>query len=164
MTIRRRTALIIAAACVLVAVGVACSKKEWRYPEDHKRYLKIDAAVEELRSAYVRKDLSAMQSLFLPSGKLDRVEQDISKDFGAFQEITLELSIERIVVDGEMIDVYVHWAGLWRRNEADTGVRERGHGMLRLAGEHSVLLHSVDGDLPFGMAIRKPEQKPGGTP
>jgi hypothetical protein len=154
-------------ALALLAGPVSgCSKKEPRYPADHERFQRIDAAIEALRSAYVRKNLSAIQSMFLPSGKLDRVEQEVAKDFETFQEITLDLSIDRIVIDGEMIDVYVHWQGLWKRNETDTGLRGRGHGMFRWTGEHSILLHSVDGDVPFGMSSRKAESTPksGGSP
>lgn len=151
-------------ALLVVVQGLGCSGKEPRYPEDHARFQKIDLAVETLRNAYVRKDLSAIQSLLLPSGRLDRVELDIGKDFEAFEQITLDFSIERIVVEGETVDVYVHWYGFWKRNEADAGTRERGHGMLRWMGVHSILLHSVEGDVPFGMSSRKAEPtKPGGS-
>jgi hypothetical protein len=163
---RRAGLAMLVALALLAGAGPGCSKKEPRYPADHARYQKIDAAVEALRTAYVGKDMSSIRSLFLPSGKLDSVEKEIAKDFETFQEITLEFSVERIVIDGDMVDIYVHWQGLWKRNEADTGRRERGHGMLRWAGEHSILLHSVDGDLPFGMASRRSESapKPDGTP
>lgn len=163
---RRAGVTMLLALALLAGPGSGCSKKEPRYPADHDRFQRIDAAIQALKTAYVRRDLSAIQSLFLPSGKLDRVEQEIAKDFETFQEITLELSIERIVIDGDMVDVFVHWQGLWKRNEADTGLRERGHGVLRWTGEHSILLHSVEGDLPFGIASRKAEStpKPGGSP
>jgi hypothetical protein len=155
----------LVALAVLAGTVSGCPKKELRYPADHERFQRIDAAVEALRMAYVQKDLPTIQSLMLPSGKLDRVEQEIAKDFQTFEEITLELSIERIVINGEMIDVFVHWQGFWKRNEADAGVRERGHGVLRWMGEHSILLQSVEGDMPFGMASRKtePTPKPSGS-
>jgi hypothetical protein len=92
------------------------------------------------------------------------MELDVEKDFDAFAEITLDLSIERIFIEGETIDVYVHWQGLWKRDAADTGQRERGHGMLRLQGVHSILLQGFEGDVPFGMFRRAPtEPSKGGS-
>jgi hypothetical protein len=141
---------------VLLAVQVlGCATKEPRYPADHARYQKIDAAVEGLQRAYAKRDLSAFRALLLPSGLLDRVEIDVSKDFESFEEITLDFSIERIVVDGETVDVFVHWQGKWKKKQEETGVLERGHGVLRFVGIQSILLKSVEGDLPFGMVARR---------
>jgi len=145
---------------------LGCSSKEFRYPLDHARYRRIDAAVDSLRKAYVEKDLSGIQSLMLPSDPLDRLEREISNDFQNFQEISLDFSIERIVIEGDTIDVFLHWQGQWKRTAADAGMRERGHGKLRWVGVQSILLNSVEGDLPFGMAARRaaPEPQRSGAP
>jgi len=146
--------------------ALGCSSKEVRYPLDHARYRRIDAAVDSLKKAYVEKDLSGVRSLMLPSDPLDRLEREISKDFQHFQEISLDFSIERIVIEGDTIDVFVHWHGQWKRTSVDPGLRERGHGKLRWVGVQSILLNSVDGDLPFGMASRRgtPEPRRSGAP
>ncbi|MGH7255495.1 MAG: hypothetical protein ACREI3_06930, partial [Nitrospirales bacterium] len=107
-----------------------------------------------LRTAYVEKDLARLQALLLPLDPLERLAQDAQKDFAMFAEIQLHLAIERIVVDGETIDVFIHWQGQWTRTKDEGGVRDRGHGMLRWIGTQSVLLQNVEGDLPFGMAAR----------
>ena len=133
---------------------LGCSSNEPRYPQDHARYQRIDKAVESLRKAYVQKDLPSIQALMLPMDSLDRVELEVQNDFQAFQDISLEFSIERVMIEGETIDVYVHWQGQWKRTAAEASVRERGHGMLRWEGVQSILLKGVEGDLPFGMAAR----------
>jgi len=133
---------------------LGCSAKDPRYPLDHARYERIDKAVESLRKAYAEKDLPSIQTLLLPMDSLDRMELEVQNDFQTFQDISLEFSIERIIIEGETIDVYVHWQGQWKRTPAEAGVRERGHGMLRWEGVHSILLKGVEGDLPFGMATR----------
>lgn len=133
---------------------LGCSSNEPRYPQDHARYERIDRAVESLRKAYVQKDLSAIQALMLPMDSLDRMEQEVQNDFQTFQDIALDFSIERILIEGETIEVYVHWQGQWTRTPAEASVRERGHGMLRWEGVQSILLKGVEGDLPFGMAMR----------
>ncbi len=97
------------------------------------------------------------------------MQAEVSKDFETYKEIALDISIERIVIDGNTIEVYVHWSGQWKKDPAEDGLRERGHGMLRWVGVQSILLSSVEGDLPFGMASRQaataaPEPAKGGTP
>lgn len=133
-----------------------CSSKEIRYPEDHVRYKQIDKVVEELRAAYARRDLSDIKGLLLPREVLEKAATDMQQDFQTYQEITLEWTIDRIVIEGETIEVVVNWAGNWRKTLADTGLRERGQGILILTGEKTVLLNGMEGDLPFGMALRRP--------
>ena len=139
-------------AAVLTA---GCSSKENRYPEDHARFVKVDKAVEELRDAYSRRDLSDIQNMMLPREVLEKAVNDMQQDFQTYQEIALEWTVDRIVIEGEAIEVVVNWAGQWRKNPADTGTRERGQGILKLAGEKTILLNGLEGDLPFGMALRR---------
>lgn len=160
----------IAAALLLWALAAAalpfaaCSKKDIRYPADHLRYQKIDAAVEALRKAYAEKDRSAIHKLVLPVAALDRTGVEIERDFDQFEEITLDVTIERIVIEGDVIQVFVHWQGSWKRRPEDPGIRERGHGVLRWVGMQSIMLRGIEGDLFFGMSTRHPpgEDKGGG--
>lgn len=145
---------IVAGMALLVPSAVSCSKKEPRYPEDHARFLRIDEAVENLRTAYVQKDGEALKELLLPFEPLEQLTEDIRNDFKTFHTIDLEFTIDRIMIDGDQIDVYVHWQGFWKRAPQDVGIRERGHGVLRWTGTQSILLKEVQGDLPFGMATR----------
>lgn len=137
---------------ILVAFLGGCSSKEVRYPEDHARFERIVAAVENLRQAYVDKDMDGVGDLLLPLEPLERLKQEIRKDFRTFQRIDLDLSIERIMIQNDMIDVYVHWQGTWHRLKQDSGFEERGHGVLRWGGVQYIILNGIEGDLPFGMA------------
>jgi hypothetical protein len=141
---------------LLAGIGplLGCSSKEILYPEDHERYKRIDSAMETLRTGYEEKDLSRLKGLMLPLGSMDRIEQEIQKDFDSFEQITLGFSVERIVIEGDNVDAFVHWHGHWKRTKTDTGVRERGHGVLHWVGVQSILLKGMDGDLPFGMTAR----------
>ena len=142
--------------CVLTGVwqSIGCGSKGPQYPEEHARYVRLDRAVEALRNAYVHRELSAMEALMLPSDSLDRMISEVSKDFQQFVDISLDFSIERVLIEGDQIDVFFHWQGQWKETPAETGVRDRGHGMLRWIGEQSPLLSDIGGDLPFGMAVR----------
>ncbi len=146
---------ILVGVALLAPTASSCGKKGPRYPEDHARFLRIDDAVEGLRTAYVEKDGGAIENLLLPSEPLEQLSQEMRKDFKTFQTIDVEFTIDRISIDGDLIDVYVHWQGFWKRAPQDVGIRERGHGMLRWTGTQSILLKEVQGDLPFGMAARR---------
>jgi hypothetical protein len=156
--------MVVAVAGLVCSAGLTagCSSKENRYPEDHARFVKIDKAVEELRSAYVRRDLGDIRDMMLPREALEKATNDIQQDFQTYQEITLEWTVDRIVIEGESVEVVVNWAGQWLKNPADVGTRERGLGILKLAGEKTILLNGLEGDLPFGMASRRAgESAPG---
>lgn len=148
-------AVLVAGLLGVSALASGCSSKEIRYPEDHARFQKIDKVVEELRVAYTQRDLSEIKDLMLPREALEKATNDIQQDFQTYEEIALEWTIDRVVIEGESIEVVVSWAGQWRKNPADTGTRERGQGILILAGEKTVLLNGLEGDLPFGMALRR---------
>ena len=136
-------------------IGVGCSGKKIQYPNDHERYLRIDGAVESLRQAYVKKDSSDLASLMVPSDQLDRLREEAQGDFETFNAIMLDFAVERIMVEGDNIDVFVHWQGLWKKDAEDPGLRQRGHTRLQWVGTQSVLLRGVQGDSPFGMKARQ---------
>jgi hypothetical protein len=136
-------------------IGVGCSGKKIQYPNDHERYLRIDGAVESLRQAYVKKDSSDLASLMIPSDQLDRLREEAQGDFETFNAIMLDFAIERIMVEGDNVDVFVHWQGLWKKDAEDPGLRQRGHTRLQWVGTQSVLLRGVQGDSPFGMKARQ---------
>ena len=144
--------------------GVGCSGKTIQYPEDHERYLRIDRAVESLRQAYVRKDSSDLASLMKPIDQLDRLREEAQGDFETFSAITLDFAVERIMIDGDNIDVFVHWQGLWKKDADDPGLRQRGHTRLQWVGTKSILLRGIQGDTPFGMNARQAPIDPAYSP
>lgn len=145
------------AGWVLVALllSVACSGKVLLYPEDHERFARIDKAVEALREAYQKRDRAGLQDVMLPVEQLEQVQADASQDFETFQSIRLDFKMERILIDGENINVYVHWQGVWKKTSEDAGIRQRGHARLQWVGTQSILLRGVQGDLPFGVKARQ---------
>jgi hypothetical protein len=139
----------------IALIGVGCSGKTIQYPEDHDRYLRIDRAVESLRQAYMKKDSSDLASLMMPIDQLDRLREEAQGDFETFSAITLDFAVERIMIEGDDIDVFVHWQGLWKKDADDPGLRQRGHTRLQWVGTQSILLRGVQGDSPFGMKARQ---------
>ncbi len=137
----------------LIAAG--CGGKKVQYPEDHDRYFRIDQAVESLRQAYVKKDASDLASLMAPSEQLERLREEAQGDFDTFTAINLDFAVERIMIEGDNIDVFVHWQGLWKKDADDPGLRQRGHTKLQWVGTRTILLRGIQGDAPFGMKARQ---------
>jgi len=139
----------------MLLIGVGCGGKTIQHPEDHERYLRIDRAVESLRKAYVKKDSSDLASLMMSIDQLDRLREEAQVDFETFSTIVLDFAIERIMIEGDNVDVFVHWQGLWKKDPDDPGLRQRGHTKLQWVGTQSILLRGVQGDAPFGIKARQ---------
>jgi hypothetical protein len=139
---------------LVVALG-ACSSKAPPYPEDHARIQRIDQAVDALRNAYQTKDRSSFKSLLLQEEALDVLQRNAEADFDAFHSISLEFKIERIMIEGDTIDVHVRWQGLWKNTAEESGVRQRGHARFQWSGTGTILLRAAQGDLPFGMKAKQ---------
>jgi len=144
--------------------GVGCGGKTNPHPEDHERYLRIDRAVESLRQAYVRKDSSDLASLMMPGDQFERMREEAQGDFATFNAIMLEFEVERIMIEGDNVDVFVHWQGLWKKNADDPGLRQRGHTKLQWVGTQSILLRGIQGDIPFGINARQALIDPANSP
>lgn len=142
---------------VLLIIALSgCPAKTIRYPQEHERLRRIDQAVESLRTTYQGENRSGFQSLLLlPSDQLEDLQRQVETDFEAFQTIALEFTVERVLIEGENIDVFVHWQGAWKKDVDDPGIRQRGHARLQWVGTQSVLLRAVQGDLPFGMKVKQ---------
>ena len=143
---------------VLALMGlaaVACSKASHINPDDAARVRKIDTTVERIRQAYTGKDASVLHSLFMPLDSLRTLEEEIQRDLAVYDRITLDFTIDRVMVDGADAAVYFHWLGQWQRAGDEQPLRERGHAILRLVGHQTLTVSGVDGDPPFGMAGRR---------
>ena len=133
-----------------------CSSSPPRYPEDHERFQRIVKAVTTLKEAYIEHDQQTTDGLLLPLENLETWKREVQRDFLTYSDITLDLTIDRILIEGDLISVYVSWQGEWKQTPEDTGMKARGHGILHWNGTHVILLSGVEGNLPFGMTDRQP--------
>ena len=134
---------------------ISCSSDPPRYPESNARFERIVEAVNVLRQAYVAQDLEKIKDLLLPLETLQRWERSVQRDFETYSSIELDLSIDRMVINGDLISVLVSWQGEWKESPEKQSIKERGHGTLHWSGTHVILLSGVEGNLPFGMADRQ---------
>ena len=134
---------------------VSCSSDPPRYPESHARFERIVEAVRSLQNAYMAQNQEGIKDLLLPLETLERWERGIQRDFQTYSDIEIDLSIDRMVINGDLISVLISWQGEWKESPEKQSVKERGHGTLHWSGTHVILLTGVEGDLPFGMADRQ---------
>jgi hypothetical protein len=146
--------LLMISLVLILFAGSGCSKKGPKYPEDHARFQRVVQAIKTLETAYINEDTSAFHELLLPLENLNRLEDQVQQDFAAFSNIHLDLTIDRIIIDGDRISAFVSWQGDWQRTPEEAFTRSRGHGVLLWSGTHVILLRGTEGDLPFGMANR----------
>lgn len=140
---------------VLVFMGeTGCSKKLPKYPQDHARFQRVVHAINTLENAYVTKDASSFHGLLLPLENLDLLEAQVRKDFDTFSTIHLDMTIDRVIIDGDRISAYVSWQGYWQRLSEGPLTQARGHGALLWSGKQVILLRGTEGDLPFGISRR----------
>lgn len=139
-----------------VCVGaVACSTPSGVNPADAAYVRKIADTVEQMRQAYTGKDAGVFQSLFMPVERLRTMEAAIQRDFAEYAQISLDVTIDRVMVEESEVAVYFHWQGQWQAPGDGQPLRERGHAVFRMVGAQTLMLNAVDGDVPFGMSARR---------
>ncbi len=141
---------------ILVVVMTGCQffSNDKKFSADHARFEQIVQAVETLRAAYEKQNLDAVRKLMLPLKGFQRLEGQIQRDFDTYSTISLNITIERIYIRGERIEVNVRWDGEWQRSPEETPVTDRGHGVWVWSGTKDMLLAGVEGAMPFGKAGR----------
>ena len=141
---------------ILVVVMTGCQffSDDKKISADHARFERIVQAVETLRAAYEKQNLDAVRKLMLPLKGFQRLEGQIQRDFDTYSTISLDITIERIYIQGERIEVNVRWEGEWHRSPEETPVTDRGHGVWVWSGTKDILLAGVEGAMPFGKAGR----------
>ncbi len=146
------TMLVLFGMLCLMETG--CSTKTPKYSEDHARNTRVVMAVKSLETAYMNKDRAALHELLLPLEPLEILETEAQQDFVSFATIQLDVTIDRIIIDGTRISTFISWQGQWQRSAQDSGATVRGHGVLLWSGNQVILLRGIEGNLPFGMASR----------
>ena len=139
---------------VVVTTGCQFFSGDKKVSADHERFERIVQAVETLRSAYERHNFDAIRKLTLPLKGFQRLEGQIQRDFDTYPTISLNVTIERIYIQGERIRINVRWEGVWQRSPEEMPVTDHGHGVWVWNGTKDILLAGVEGATPFGKAGR----------
>lgn len=139
---------------VVVLSGCQFFSSDKKVSKDHERFERIVQAVEALRLAYAQQKFDAIQKLMLPLQGFQELEGQIRRDFDTYANISLQVTIERMYIKGERINVNVRWEGAWQRTPEGAPVTDRGHGVWVWKGTKDILLAGVEGAMPFGKADR----------
>lgn len=154
-TLKRRFCVLVLLALIIPTVlGLGCSKKEPKYPEDHARFSRVVQAIHTLEQAYLNQDAIGIHDLLLPLDNLATFEANIREDFEKFSAVELDLSIDRITIEGDQISSFISWKGEWQRTIGAAPKQAQGRGVLLWSGRQVILLRGYEGNLPFGVSKR----------
>ncbi len=145
---------ILAFLGMVCLTETGCSTKTPKYPEDHARFQRVVQAIKTLETAYLNQDAPTFHELLLPLEQLEILEADAKQDFAIFSSILLDLTLDRIVIDGNRISAFISWQGTWKRSTSESGDSASGHGVLLWSGNQVILLRGIQGDIPFGINSR----------
>ena len=123
---------------ILLAVLSACAKKQVVKPSEES--IKAKNAIKdisEMQAAYEAKDIKGVLSHVSQDYTRGYAELDTSlrKDFDAYDNISIDLRVDRVEIEGDKVKVVSHWFGTWRdtagkdhkaRGNADFVFRETG--------------------------------------
>lgn len=101
-----RKVLLIVMAVLLVG---ACAPKEVKVQsEDSRLAEEAFALVEDMRKAYVGKDLKALESYATEDGF-----KDLKKRLRDFERVELKFTSRRVNIEGGELTLNVAWKGTW---------------------------------------------------
>jgi hypothetical protein len=144
MSFKNKCFFPVLAGCLVLVLG--CEHAAIKPTEDSKRLQLIDAYIENLRVAFEGRNLQAFSSAYLA----DR--SDDLKTVSAFMDSAssphLDILIDRIVLQGDAVQVSLHWELRWT-SERTGLVKQRGNALFELAGKGDLRLQAIEGDNPF---------------
>jgi stage V sporulation protein SpoVS len=119
---------ILFLAIVMLAFTASCGKKEVKkVSEESRAATEAFAVAEEIRAAYAKKDLSAIERNATKNGF-----RAITNVMKTFDSVDLTFSPVLVEIDGNAVHVNVSWKGVWQKGGKTT--EERGMAVFVLKG------------------------------
>lgn len=138
--------LVFVALAGMASMIFGCEHAPVKPTEDSKRLQQIDAFIENLRVVYEGKNFQAFSSQYLGDHPDDL--RTVAAFFDTASSPRLDFMIDRIVLQGEIVRVSLHWELHW--NSEKTGAaKQRGNALLQVAGKSDLHLQAIEGDNPF---------------
>ena len=108
--------VLTAVVLVMVVFVVSCGKKEVkRVSEDSKMATETFAIADEIKDAYLKRDLFAIERNTTRDGF-----KEISNVIKSFDSAQLTFSPVLVEIDGGNVNLYVSWKGAWLKDGKTT--------------------------------------------
>ena len=125
---------------------LGCEHAPVKPTEDSKRLRQIDIFIESLRQAYENRNLQSFSTMY-PQGRPEDL-QTISSLLDSIDRPRLNFTIDRIVLQGDAVQVSLHWELNWQSQSAGP-VKQRGNALFQLTGKSELRFQAIEGDNPF---------------
>lgn len=136
--------------CLLSAYIISGCAGNVILSEDALRIRNTVDMINQLEHLYQERD-EGMLSLFTPEYLSDTGMRDaITQDMKRFSSIKLSIFIEKIEVDGDLVNVSVHWNGSW--DDGNKALREGGNAVIVIRSGAGLRTADIKGDSPFGIS------------
>ncbi len=141
---RYRTGPILLIALLLLAAS--CEHPRVKPTEDSRRLDQIEAYLESLKQSFQDRNLASFSDLYVK----DRPDDlgVIGRSLESIRTLQLDFAIDRIVLDGEQVQVFLHWELRWQAPNGGPAM-QRGNTLFHLSGRSELVLWSIEGDNPF---------------
>ncbi len=143
--------LLLAACLLLLSIISGCAGNVI-LSDDSMRIRKTVDMVNELKANYEQHDdqiLSMFSAEYLSKPEMKNA---ILQDMEKFNTISLNIFIDRIVIDKDMGNVTVHWNGSW--GDSKKTFREGGSAVIIIRYGDGLRVMDIKGESPFGITQR----------
>jgi len=148
--IRRTTCMFIAAVFMLALAG--CGKDAVKPSAENLMANKALGILADMKKAYDARDMYGVLNNVSPAlaGGYAEFSGRVRKDTETFPKADLDLTIDRVEVDGTKASVVFHWFGKWT-DAAGKTTEGRGNSVFTFQDAEKMTLVSITGDSPFGI-------------
>lgn len=139
----------MAAAAALIgflAGMTACAQAPVKSTPDSQRLQQIDLFLDSFRRSFEEKNFQTFSSLYPEKDRTDL--RSISSVWPSMDRPQLLFNVDRIVLEGEIVRVALHWDLRWNSGENEP-VKQRGNAVFRLDGLSELKILEIQGENPF---------------
>ena len=143
---------ILFSLVALLAAGCGGSKAV-KPSEDSIKATEAVKALNAMQASYEARDMAGVLKPVSQDfkGGYSEMETSLRKDMDEFPKVSIETTVERVEIEGDLVKVVFHWFGKWTGKD---GKEHEGRGnsifAFKAAGP-AMSLDSVIGDSPFGV-------------
>jgi hypothetical protein len=132
---------------MILAFLAGCSQPEIRETDDSKRIQQVDQFLKGLEGLIGARDTSSLRNAYPPE-RMREIE-GLDRVVRLIEAPRMELFLDWILMDGDQVEVALHWEYRWNRSDEDGVSVRRGNATFQLDGVDVLRIRSIRGDNPF---------------
>jgi hypothetical protein len=150
----RRYFLRLGIICSLVFLLAGCGGGKVVKPsEDSVKAADALKVFNSMRASYEARDMAGVLKHLSQEfkGGYSEFQTSVRKDIETYPKVSLDATVERVELEGDMVKVVFHWFGKWS-NKNGQEHEGRGNSVFVFSAAGSAMsLDNIIGDSPFGV-------------